>query len=264
MNLTTANRRSFLRRAACVPALSLPGALKLTAAPPPAHPQPAPVSTFSIVAFDERTGDLGVAVQSRFFGVGTVVPWARAKVGAVATQSYANITYGPAGLDLLAAGTAPEDALQRLTGPDENRAKRQAAIIDAAGAAAVHSGSECLPWFGHLQGRHFSAQGNLLTGEDVVAAMAEAFDEARKSEKDGLGHWLVAALAAGQEAGGDRRGQQSAALLVVRENGGYDRANDRFIDLRVEDYPLPIRELSRLLDVHRRFYAAAHEHPPRR
>ncbi|HUF62735.1 MAG TPA: DUF1028 domain-containing protein [Verrucomicrobiales bacterium] len=258
------NRRSFLRRAACVPALGLPGGAAIAAATPHGQHEPLPVSTFSIVAFDERTGDLGVAVQSRFFGVGTVVPWARANVGAVATQSYANVRYGPAGLDLLAAGSAPEEALEQMTGPDEGRAKRQAAIVDASGRTAAHSGSECLPWFGDIEGRHFSVQGNLLTGEDVVTAMAAAFEKARKSEQDGLGHWLVASLAAGQEAGGDRRGQQSAALLVVRENGGYDRANDRFIDLRVEDYPLPIRELARLLDLHRRFYASAHEHPPRR
>jgi uncharacterized Ntn-hydrolase superfamily protein len=240
----------------------LPGTLELQSAQVSVPRELPPVSTFSIVAFDERTGDLGVAVQSRYFGVGTVVPWAKAKVGAVATQSYANITYGTKGLQLLAEGLAPDEALSRLTGDDEERAKRQAAIVDAMGRTAAYSGEECNGWFGHVEGRHFSVQGNLLTGEEVVTAMVKAFEEARGQEKEGLGHWLVASLAAGQGAGGDRRGQQSAALLVVREGGGYEGENDRFIDLRVEDHATPITELARLLDIHRRFYAAQHEHPP--
>ncbi len=225
-----------------------------------------PVSTFSIVAWDEATGDLGVAVQSRFFGVGSVVPWARAGVGAIATQSYANTQYGPEGLALLGEGLSSDEVLNKLTAADEGRARRQAAIVDASGAPAAYTGSECLEYAGHHTGRHYSVQGNILESEDVLKAMSEAF-ESRESEDgtpvDFAGR-LVNALTAAQEKGGDRRGKQSAALLVVRKNGGYAGLNDRFIDLRVEDHPEPIRELSRLLDMHRKFYRRAHENPPRR
>lgn len=213
-----------------------------------------PVATFSIVAFDPRTGELGVAVQSKFFGVGSVVPWARAGVGAVATQSYANTRYGPEGLALLAAGKTPEEALATLTAADADAARRQAGVVDARGRAASFTGTNCLAWAGHFVGTNFCAQGNLLAGEAVVAAMARAFDRARARGEGGLADWLVAALQAAQDAGGDRRGQQSAALLVVREGGGYGGFNDRFVDLRVEDHPQPIAELARLLAKHKEFY----------
>jgi uncharacterized Ntn-hydrolase superfamily protein len=206
------------------------------------------------VAFDPGTGDLGVAVQSKFFGVGSVVPWARAKVGAIATQSYANTTYGPEGLKLLESGRSPEQVIERLTRADPRRAVRQVGVIDSRGRAAAFTGDECLPWAGHLVGTNFAVQGNLLAGEAVVRAMAEAFDNARRQPDTELADWLVAALTAGESAGGDKRGRQSAALLVVRDHGGYGGQNDRFVDLRVEDHPEPIEELSRLLELHKRFY----------
>lgn len=216
------------------------------------------LSTFSIVGFDPVSGELGVAVQSKFFGVGTVVPWAKAGVGAIATQSYANITYGPQGLALLADGRAAQEALDTLTGEDADRAKRQVGVVDARGRVAVFSGSECHPWAGHVTGTNFCAQGNLLTGPEVVQEMARAYTAAQQEPNSELADWLMAALAAGQAAGGDKRGQQSAALLVVREKGGYGGNNDRFVDLRVEDHPHPIAELSRLLAIHKTFYPDAH------
>lgn len=220
----------------------------LRADPPP------PVATFSIVAFDARTGELGVAVQSKFFGVGSVVPWARAGVGAVATQSFANTRYGPEGLALLAAGKSPEEVLRTLTAADPDATRRQAGVVDARGRAAAFTGTNCLAWAGQFTGTNFCAQGNLLAGEAVVTAMARAFDAARAKGTGELADWLAAALQAAQDAGGDRRGQQSAALLVVKEGGGYGGFNDRFIDLRVEDHPQPIAELARLVAKHKEFY----------
>lgn len=211
-----------------------------------------PVATFSIVAYDPGTGDLGVAVQSRFFGVGSVVPWARAGVGAVATQALANTTYGPRGLDLLAVGTSPEQVVAELTAADTEREKRQLAVVDASGRAATFTGSACMAWAGGRTGAHYAAQGNLLADPAVIDAMVTAYELA---EGD-LATRLVAALAAGQAAGGDARGRQSAALLVVREEGGYLGFNDRYVDLRVEDHPAPIRELRRLLDLHHAHIAA--------
>jgi uncharacterized Ntn-hydrolase superfamily protein len=213
-----------------------------------------PVNTFSIVAFDPKTGDLGVAVQSKYFGVGSVVPWARAGVGAVATQSFAKLAYGQAGLAAMAAGKSAREALEALLASDPQRALRQVAFIDAQGRTAVHTGAECLAWAGHRAGEHFAVQGNLLASEAVVSAMAEAFAKARESGAGELAEWLMAALAAGQAAGGDKRGQQSAALLVVRAGAGPGGDNDRYIDLRVEDHAEPITELARLLTRHRQFY----------
>ncbi len=212
------------------------------------------VATFSIVAFDPATGSLGVAVQSKFFGVGTVVPWAKAKVGAIATQSYANIEYGPDGLALLAQGKTARETLDQLTQADASRAKRQAGIVDAQGRVAAFTGAECSPWAGHIEGDNFCVQGNILAGEEVVASMAKAYRKARDVKDTELADWLMAALTAGQAAGGDKRGRQSSALLVVRENSGYAGKNDRFIDLRVEDHPRPIEELTRLLKIHKQFY----------
>ncbi len=217
-----------------------------------------PVATYSVVGFDERTGDLGVAVQSKFFGVGSVVPWARAGVGAVATQSYANTDYGPEGLRMLADGKDPEAVVGSLTAPDPDRDLRQVGMVDARGRAAAFTGRECLAWAGHRVGRHYAAQGNILAGEAVVNAMSEAFEAGRSSGDGALCDWLLAALVAAEGKGGDVRGRQSSALLVVRKGGGYGGKSDRFVDLRVEDHAEPNGELGRLLTLHKRFYAQEH------
>lgn len=223
-----------------------------------------PVATYSIVAFDPATGDLGVAVQSKFFGVGSVVPWAKAGVGAIATQSYANVTYGPHGLELLASGKSAKEVVTLLTDADEDRAERQLGVMDAHGNGASFTGSKCNEWAGHIIGTNFCVQGNILAGEDVVKSMAAAFEKARQEQGTELADWLVAALQAAEKAGGDRRGRQSAALLVVRAHAGFDGRNDRYIDLRVEDNPEPLDELARLLAIHKRFYSWAHRNPPKR
>ena len=228
------------------------------------HENLPPVATFSVVGFDPETGDLGVAVQSKFFGVGSVVPWAKAKVGAIATQSYANVAYGPDGLALLAAGKTAKETLKQLTDVDDRRDSRQVGIVDAKGTSASFTGAKCNAWAGHREGTNFCVQGNILAGEDVVKAMAAAFATARQVEGSELADWLMASLEAGQTAGGDTRGKQSAALLVVREKSGYGNVNDRYIDLRVEDHPEPIIELSRLLEMHKKFYAGAHKNKPKR
>ena len=204
-----------------------------------------PVATFSIVAFDSVTGDLGVAVQSKFFAVGSVVPWARAGVGAVASQAFGNPTYGPRGLDLLAQGMYPDSVIQRLLADDPQREQRQVGIVDTSGRSAAFTGSECLPWAGHFVGRHFAVQGNILVSEETVQAMARAFHET----DDMLGERLMRALEAGQEAGGDSRGMQSAAIVIVRTGGGYGGYTDRYCDLRVDDHKNPIAELRRVFTV---------------
>lgn len=203
-----------------------------------------PVATFSIVAFDRRTGSLGIAVQSKFFAVGSVVPFAAAGVGAVATQSYANTSYGPRGLQMMRDGNSAQQTLDALLDSDAGRDQRQVGIVDAQGNVANFTGDACLAWAGARHGDNYTVQGNILAGPEVVDAMAEAYEAA----EGGLATRLVAALAAGQEAGGDARGRQSAALVVVREGAGYG-GNDRYIDLRVDDHPQPIVELQRLLDI---------------
>jgi uncharacterized Ntn-hydrolase superfamily protein len=208
------------------------------------------VATFSIVAYDPENGDLGVAVQSKFLAVGAVVPWAKAGVGAVATQSWANTAYGPEGLRLMAEGLSAQEALDKLVEADEERARRQAGMVDARGNAAAHTGEECFDWAGHIVGEGFACQGNILVSGDTVQAMARAFEKSAGELSDRL----VAALEAGQEAGGDSRGRQSAALLVVREKGGYGGFNDRYLDLRVDDHPTPIQELKRLLELHTLYF----------
>jgi uncharacterized Ntn-hydrolase superfamily protein len=232
----------------------------------PAHgPGDTPVvATFSIVAYDPSTGDLGVAVASKFFGVGSIVPWARAGVGAVATQSFANVRAGPAGLLLLAKGDSPEETVKALLAADPIRDSRQIAVIDAKGHTAAHTGDGCHAWAGHRSNRNFSVQGNLLAGEAVIEAMETAFKIARKQSGSELADWLMAALEAGQDDGGDKRGRQSAALLVVREHGGGFGANDRYIDLRVEDHAEPLLELARLLEIHKKFFAPEHRAAPER
>jgi uncharacterized Ntn-hydrolase superfamily protein len=201
--------------------------------------------TYSIVARDSSTGDLGVAVQSRFLSVGSVVPWARAGVGAIATQSYANVGYGPDGLALLAGGANAEDTLASLVEADQLRSQRQAGVVDAVGGSASYTGRSCFAWAGGRTGPGYAAQGNILAGAAVVDGLADTF------EAGGLPfpELLVACLAAADAAGGDRRGRQSAALLVVREGGGYGGGNDRWIDLRVDDHADPVRELARLLEL---------------
>jgi uncharacterized Ntn-hydrolase superfamily protein len=208
------------------------------------------VSTFSIVARDLETGDLGVAVQSKFFGVGAVVPWARAGIGAIATQSLANVTYGERGLALLQAGWTARAVVSYLTGTDPDRADRQIGVVDRFGNAAQYTGDGCYPWAGGQTGPGFCVQGNILVSQDTTDSMADAYSTTPGSFPERL----IAALEAGQAAGGDSRGQQSATILVVRDRGGYGGGSDRLIDLRVEDHEAPIEELRRLLDLHRVFF----------
>ncbi|HLH61342.1 MAG TPA: DUF1028 domain-containing protein [Ktedonobacteraceae bacterium] len=203
--------------------------------------------TYSIVARDPGAGELGIAVQSKFLAVGAVVPWAKAGVGAIATQAWANTTYGPSGLELLARGLSAQETIARLTAGDDGRANRQVGIVAIHGEPATFTGDECFPWAGGHVGEHYACQGNILVGEETILAMARTFEQTNGRLCDRL----MAALAAGQAAGGDSRGQQSAALLVVREKGGYSGFNDRFIDLRVDDHPRPIEELQRILQLHK-------------
>ncbi|MFT5129409.1 MAG: putative Ntn-hydrolase superfamily protein [Rhodothermales bacterium] len=208
-------------------------------------------ATFSIVGYDPATGDLGVAVASKFLAVGSVVPWAQAGVGAVATQAWANVDYGPEGLRRMGAGEAPETIVGTLTKADPNRDRRQVGMVDAKGQVAAFTGADCYAWAGHKTGAHFAVQGNILAGGAVLEAMAQAFLDAQK-QSDHLADWLMAALLAGDKAGGDRRGRQSAAILVVRKNGGYDGGNDLYIDFRVDDHSDPVPELARVLKLRRR------------
>ncbi len=198
--------------------------------------------TFSIVARDPLTGDLGVAVASKFLAVGSVVPWARAGVGAIATQALANVSYGLDGLAALADGVAAREVVDRLTAADDGRTERQLGIVDAGGGAASHTGAGCLSWAGGRTGDGVTVQGNILTGPEVVDAMIDAFGTASGPLPDRL----LEALLAGDRAGGDARGRQSAALLVVRDGGGYGGTTDRWIDLRVDDHGDPVPELVRL------------------
>ncbi|HEX7065722.1 MAG TPA: DUF1028 domain-containing protein [Bacillales bacterium] len=209
------------------------------------------VATFSIVGFDPKTEELGIAVQSKFLGVGAVVPWAKAGVGAVATQSYANTAYGPKGLDLMSSGKSAEETLKLLIEDDEERDFRQVGVVDKEGNAATFTGKGCYDWAGGRIGRYNTAQGNILVGPETVEAMGRAFEETEGS----LAERLLAGLDAGQEAGGDSRGKQSAAILVVKEHGGYGGYNDRALDLRVDDHPEPIRELSRIYQLHQLYFA---------
>ena len=209
-----------------------------------------PCRTFSIVAADPTAGECGVAVASKFLSAGAVVPWARGGVGAIATQSYANTSYGPAGLDLLANGGSPQAVIDRLTAADPDSAKRQVGIVDVNGGAATFTGRECFPWCGGLTGSHVAVQGNILVSEATVTAMLRAFETTGGT----LAARLLAALKAGDRAGGDRRGKQSAAFLVVKPAGGYGGLNDRYLDLRVDDHPRPVDELERLTGLWRLYF----------
>ena len=208
------------------------------------------LSTYSIVGHDPAAQEWGVAVQSKFLAVGAVVPWAQGGVGAVATQSYANTSFGPDGLALMAQGLSAQDALDRLVAADEGRDHRQVGLVDAQGCAATFTGAGCPAWAGGLVGAHYAAQGNILVSSETVEALARVFEQARGE----LADRLVAALAAGQAAGGDRRGQQSAAILIVRIHGGYGGYNDRYMDLRVDDDPQPVDRLKALVDLHHLFF----------
>lgn len=208
--------------------------------------------TFSIAA---RSGDgpsWGVAVASKFLAVGAAVPAGEAGAGALATQAFANLRYKADGLRLLRAGSSAQETVQALTGADEEREQRQLGVVDASGGAATYTGSDCHAWAGGRAGDGYAVQGNILTGPEVVDAMERAFRHA--PEGDPLATRLLAALAAGDAAGGDRRGRQSAALLVVRAGGGYGGLSDVEVDLRVDDAPAPVEELRRLLDLHTLYF----------
>jgi uncharacterized Ntn-hydrolase superfamily protein len=208
------------------------------------------VSTFSIVGYDPEAKEWGVAVQSKFLAVGAVVPWLKAGVGAVATQSWANTTYGTIGLGMLAQGMAAEEVIKELTWHDDGKDLRQVGIIDSFGNAATFTGKDCYPWAGGVAGKNFAAQGNILVSEETVQAMASTFETAQGD----LAERLLAALAAGGKAGGDSRGEQSAALVVVKENAGYGGFNDRYIDLRVDDHVTPIDELIRIHQLYKLYF----------
>jgi uncharacterized Ntn-hydrolase superfamily protein len=202
--------------------------------------------TFSIVAFDPPTRSWGVAVASKCLAVGFAVPWGGAEVGAIATQALANLSYGPNGLELLRSGLGAEETVARLTADDPLADRRQLAVVDAAGRTANHTGPRCMDWKGHRPGEHFTVQGNLLDGPEVVDAMAESYDPAQPH----VGRRLLQCLEAGEAAGGDRRGLESAALSIWQEGAAYGGGLDIGTDLRVDDHATPIAELARLLDLH--------------
>jgi uncharacterized Ntn-hydrolase superfamily protein len=212
------------------------------------------VATYSIVACDLEARQWGVAVQSKFLAVGSVVPAAEPEVGAIATQAYANPRYGPDGLALLREGLSAEEAVERLTSADEGRAERQVGVVDANGGSASWTGPDCSDWAGGRTGPGYAAQGNILVGEETVAALARTFEETGHLP---LVQRLLECLVAAQAAGGDRRGQQSASLLVVERDGGYAGLSDILVDLRVDDHERPIEELRRIYGLHQRLFGAS-------
>jgi uncharacterized Ntn-hydrolase superfamily protein len=209
------------------------------------------VATYSIAGCDLEARQWGVAVQSKFLAVGALCPFAEAEVGAVATQAFVNPRYGPDGLALLREGLSAEEAVGRLTAADDRRAQRQLGIVDSQGRAATYTGERCFEWAGGRTGAGYAAQGNILVGEETVAALATTF-EAKAILP--LAQRLFECLAAAQAAGGDRRGQQSAALVVVQKDGGYAGLSDTLVDLRVDDHERPIEELRRIYGIHRRLF----------
>jgi uncharacterized Ntn-hydrolase superfamily protein len=204
-------------------------------------------ATYSLVACDLAACEWGVVVESKFPAVGAVVPWAEPEVGAVATQATANVSYGPGGLALLRQGLAAAETIERLTAADEGREHRQVGVVDAAGRGATYTGASCLPWAGGVTGEGYAAQGNILVSEETVVVLARTFEA---SAGKALAVRLLEALAAAQRAGGDRRGQQSAALYVVKKDSSYGASSDVLVDLRVDDHPRPIEELERLWSIH--------------
>jgi len=213
------------------------------------------VATYSIAACDPDAGQWGVATQSKFLAVGSVVPWAQPGVGAIATQSYANPRYGPDGLALLRDGLSAEDVVERLTAADEDRDHRQLGVVDREGRAATYTGSECMEWAGGRTGKCYAAQGNILVSEATVDAIAETFE----ASSGLLAERLLACLDAAQAAGGDRRGQQAAALLVVEQDGGYAGLSDEVVDLRVDEHPRPLDELRRIYGMHQAIFGKTPE-----
>jgi uncharacterized Ntn-hydrolase superfamily protein len=205
------------------------------------------VATYSIAACDLGAGQWGVATQSKFLAVGSVVPWAEPHVGAIATQAYANPGYGPDGLRLLREGLSADAVVERLTAPDEGRDERQLGVVDAQGRSASYTGSRCLDWAGHRTGPCYAAQGNILVSAETVDAIAVTFES---NAGQPLAQRLIECLSAAQVAGGDSRGQQSAALLVVQKDGGYAQLSDTLVDLRVDDHEHPVEELRRLYTLH--------------
>ncbi len=209
------------------------------------------VATYSIVAGDLEAGQWGVAVQSKFLSVGSVVPWAEPEVGAIATQAYANPRYGPNGLALLREGKSAQEAVDELTAADEGRENRQLGIVDGQGRAATYTGEKCYDWAGGRTGDGYAAQGNILVSAETVDALVETFEG---SEGRPLAERLLDCLAAAQAAGGDKRGQQSASLLIVERDGGYAKLSDTAVDLRVEDHQRPIEELQRIYRLHQAIF----------
>lgn len=211
------------------------------------------LTTFSIVAADPLTGEIGIGVQSKFLSVGAVVPWVRAGAGGIATQAFANTAYGPRALEMLASGQSPQAVAQRLLHDDDGRDDRQFGIVDESGGSYSFTGVKCIPFAGGVAGEGFAAQGNCLAGAAVVEALASTF----RDSTGPLADRLLQALCAAQAAGGDKRGQQSAALVIEKPGGGYAGFNDRYVDLRVDDHPQPIEELARLLELHKLYFFPA-------
>lgn len=210
------------------------------------------IATFSIVAYDPITEQWGIAVQSRFLAVGSVVPYAEAGTGAIASQAWGNTMFGPKALDMMRLGVPADEVMKVLLAGDEGRDNRQVGIVDATGKSSSFTGTFCQTWAGGITGDYFAVQGNILAGESVVNAMADAY----KTTTGTLAERLLAALQAGQDAGGDIRGMQSAAILVVSKEGGYSGYNDRMIDLRVDDHSTPISELLRIYRLHESTFLA--------
>jgi len=218
----------------------------------PAARADSPQGTFSIVAYDSVTGELGVAVQSKYFSVGSAVPWAEAGVGVVATQATVNMSFGKQALAMLESGLSAEETLRALAATDSLWDSRQVGIVDARGRAVNWTGKRCLDWAGGVTGAGFACQGNILAGPAVVEGMARAFQQSQGE----LAERLIAALEAGQAAGGDKRGQQSAALIVTRPSATHPEFRDRYVDLRVEDHKTPIQELRRIWQIFEGFHGA--------
>ncbi|MBY0539599.1 DUF1028 domain-containing protein [Patescibacteria group bacterium] len=208
------------------------------------------LNTYSVVAYDHATKSWGVAVASKWLAVGSLCAYARADAGAIATQAFTNVSFGPRGLDLLETGASAQEVITALLKNDPERESRQLGVVDKNGHAATYTGEKCLQWAGGLAGNGIAAQGNTLTGEDVVRALHES----RTESEDVFAKRLYAALVAGELAGGDSRGKQSAALLVVKAGGGLDGKSDRVVDLRVDDHQAPVQELGRLLQLHLELY----------
>jgi uncharacterized Ntn-hydrolase superfamily protein len=210
------------------------------------------INTFSIVASDPKDNSYGVAVASKFLAVGSIVSWAKSEVGAIATQAHVKIAFGPDGLQMLERGRSASEVLSALISDDPGAETRQLAIVDAHGGVAAHTGIKCHEWAGHLIGDHFSCQGNILVGSETLEAMETSF----VSTEGELSDRLIAALEAGDAAGGDSRGKQSAAILVVKPGGGYGGDTDLYLDLRVDDHQDPVNKLSRLVEMHHLFFGS--------